>query len=236
MDHIEALRQLVEADRWIERVRAQRDHLPERTELAGVEQELRQLLADLKGAQTTLDPVATALATARQQTTSLEQRATQLAATLASSTGGARELEAIQHELESVRAKASDAETAELEMMETVEPLEATVRDIKERAQPLVSRRGELQATIAELEATLNEEIAALQANRVSCHEAVADPWRSRYDAAMTRVGVSGAAFVESGRCDGCRIALAPLDLDRFKHRAEGDVMECPECGRILLG
>ena len=121
-------------------------------------------------------------------------------------------------------------------LRETVEPLEATVRDIKERAQPLVSRRGELQATIAELEATLNEEIAALQANRVSCHEAVADPWRSRYDAAMTRVGVSGAAFVESGRCDGCRIALAPLDLDRFKHRAEGDVMECPECGRILLG
>ncbi len=236
MDHIEALRQLVEADRWIERVRAQRDHLPERTELADVEGELRQLLADLKAAQAVLDPAAASLEVARQQTAALEQRAAQLAATLATSTAGGRELEAIQHELDGVRAKASDAETVELELMETVEPLEGTVREIKERAQPFVSRRTELQATIAELEATLNEEIAALQENRAVCHEAVVEPWRSRYDAALARVGGAGGAFVDGGRCDGCRIALAPLDLDRFKHRAEGDVMECPECGRILLG
>ena len=80
MDHIEALRQLVEADRWIERVRAQRDHLPERTELADVEGELRQLLADLKAAQAVLDPAAASLEVARQQTAALEQRAAQLAA------------------------------------------------------------------------------------------------------------------------------------------------------------
>ena len=236
MDHIEALHQLVEADRWIERVRAQCDHLPERTDLAGVESELRQLLADLKAAQAVLDPMAASLEAARQQTATLEERASQLATRLASSTAGGRELEAIQHELDGVRSKASDAETMELELMDVVEPLEATVRDIKERAQPLVSRRTELQATIAELEGTLNDEISALQENRAVCHEAVAEPWRSRYDAALARVGGAGGAFVESGRCDGCRIALAPLDLDRFKHRAEGDVMECSECGRILLG
>jgi predicted nucleic acid-binding Zn-ribbon protein len=40
---------------------------------------------------------------------------------------------------------------------------------------------------------------------------------------------------VVEGRCDGCRLALAPLDHDRFKSRALDTFMDCPECGRLLL-
>jgi predicted nucleic acid-binding Zn-ribbon protein len=56
-----------------------------------------------------------------------------------------------------------------------------------------------------------------------------------RYNAALARVGTSGAANVIEGRCDGCRIALSPLDLDRWKSQAPDAFMDCPECGRLLL-
>jgi predicted nucleic acid-binding Zn-ribbon protein len=236
MDLETSLRQLVEADRWIERVRAQRDHLPERSDLQDVEGQLRALLSDLKEAQGALDPVRAAFEEAQRSAASLEQRAAQLSKQLATSTGGAKELEALQHELVSVQSRLSDAETLELEHMEALEPLEARLQQVKAQAQPLVARRAELQTSLAELEASLNEEISALSVSRVAAHAAVVEPWRSRYDAAMARVGVSGASFLDAGRCDGCRIALAPLDVDRFKHRTPGDPMECPECGRILLG
>ena len=56
-----------------------------------------------------------------------------------------------------------------------------------------------------------------------------------RYESALARVGTSGAAVVLEGRCDGCRLALSPLDFDRFKAQPPDTFMDCPECGRILL-
>ena len=116
-----------------------------------------------------------------------------------------------------------------------LEPKEAVVDAIKRRAQPGVSRRAELQTLIKDLEGTLDEELAALVRTRAETARAVPDELRARYDAAMNRAGGSGAAQVVDGRCDGCRIALAPLDYDRFKSLTADTVMDCPECGRLLL-
>ena len=56
VEPLDALRALTEADRWIDRVVAQRDHLPEHAELATLEEELRALLAALHEAQAVLEP------------------------------------------------------------------------------------------------------------------------------------------------------------------------------------
>ena len=143
MSETEALRALMQADRWIDRVASQRNHLPEKTELATLEAELR--------------------------------------------------------------------------------------------AQPDVARRGELQARIAELEVSLDEELASLREGRRDCASALLPELLARYDAALVRAGTSGAAEVDAGRCDGCRIALSPLDVDRWKAQPSGTFLPCPECGRLLL-
>ncbi len=235
MEHVDALRSLLEADRWCERVRAQRDHLPEQAELTDVEAQLRALLAAIKEAQSVHDPLAAAYATAHESTVTLNARRDRLQKTLDASTGGARELESITHELESVSHACGEAEDVELTLLLDLEPAAERVESIKREAQPLVARRGELQGTIAGLVETLNEELQSLQHDRDARSGSVPEPWRGRYEAAAKRVGGSGAAFVDAGRCDGCRIALAPLDLDRFKGTVGGDLMECPSCGRLLL-
>jgi len=55
----EALRALMEADRWIDRVRSQKTHLPEIAELTALEAELRSLLKDLHDAESSLAPLKT---------------------------------------------------------------------------------------------------------------------------------------------------------------------------------
>jgi predicted nucleic acid-binding Zn-ribbon protein len=119
--------------------------------------------------------------------------------------------------------------------MMAVEPLDEAVGAIKAAAQPAVTRRSALQATISELHASLDEELAALHEQRRERAAAVAPELLTRYEASMKRVGTSGAAQVVAGHCDGCRIALSPLDLDRWKGQPEGSFMTCPECGRLLL-
>lgn len=229
------LRALNDADRWIERVSAQREHLPERAELDALEAELRSLLAALQEAQRAGDPVRQAYLGAQESARKLAARAKDIEGALASSTGSARDLGALQHELEQVRERLSAAEDEELDFLLALEPLDETIAAIKAQAQPGVARRAQLQSTLVQLRATLEEEIAALRVSRTALASGLEVLWRQRYDAALSRAGISGAAYVDAGRCDGCRIALSPLDFDRFRHLDAAVIMDCPECGRLLL-
>ena len=235
MSETDALRALMEADRWIDRVTSQRSHLPEIAELASVEGELTSLLGALREAQAELDPVRSAYDDAQREAQRLGARASDLNATLSASSANARELAALHKELDHVRELLSAAEDRELEYLLGVEPLEATVDAIKLRAQPLVQRRSELQRAIADLQATLDEELSALREQRTQRADEVSAVLLARYDAAFVRAGTSGAAQVDNGRCDGCRIVMSPLDVDRWKAQADGSFMACPECGRLLL-
>jgi hypothetical protein len=235
VNHLDALRALLEADRWIERVRAQRDHLPEITQRRAIEEELRTLLVKLKEVQVVADPLQASLDDVHEQARQLQERSAHLERALEASTAGARELVALQHELEQVRSRVATIEERELLLLIELEPLRTTMAEIRAAAQPLAARRGELEGSIAALTQTLDEELEHLTSSRLECASAVEEPWRSRYEATRKRVGGSGAALLDAGRCDGCRIALSPLDLDRMKGLAPGDLFECPECGRFLL-
>jgi predicted nucleic acid-binding Zn-ribbon protein len=231
----DALRALTEADRWIDRVGSQRSHLPEMAELTTLEDELRSLLKALQKAQVVQAPVQTAYEDARDEAARLAKRAADLEKTLSVSTANARELSALQNELDHVRELLGRSEDRELELLLALEPLDEVVSTIKAKAQPAVARRTELQGVIAELQATLDEELVSLRSARRERAAAVSPELLARYDAALVRAGTSGAARVDAGRCDGCRIALSPLDVDRWTHQLAGTFMPCPECGRLLL-
>jgi len=229
------LRALTEADRWIDRVGAQRTHLPEIAELAALEAELRGLLKSLHDAEGAAAPVKVAFEKVAQESARLKARASDLDAKLATSTANARELAAIQTELTHVRELLGASEERELEQLLDLEPREDAIASIKQRAQPGVARRGELLSVIDELQASLDEELVALRASREQRASELSPALLKRYDAALARVGTSGASNVIEGRCDGCRLALSPLDFDRWKSHAPDTFMDCPECGRLLL-
>lgn len=235
MSDTDDVRGLMEADRWIDRVNAQKTHLPEQTELAALEVELRQLIKDLHEAEARLVPVKGQYDNIARESAHLRQRAGALDARLSTSTANARELAAIQSELTHVRALLAANEDRELELLMAVEPIEEDVTSIKQRAQPGVARRAELLETIAQLRASLDDELVALRASRSEKAAVLSTALLTRYDAALKRAGTSGASQVVDGRCDGCRIALSPLDFDRFKSLPADTFMECPACGRLLL-
>jgi predicted nucleic acid-binding Zn-ribbon protein len=225
----------MEADRWIDRVVSQKTHLPESVELSALEIELRGLVRQLNDAQANLAPVRAAYEEAQNEGNRLRARAENLDKTLSNSTANARELAALQTELSHVRELLERSDDLELEYLMAVEPLDEAVSAVKAAAQPAAARRGELQATIAELQVSLDDELGALHQQRAERAAAVVPALLARYEAAFKRVGTSGAAQVVSGHCDGCRIALSPLDVDRWKGQPEGTFMTCPECGRLLL-
>ncbi len=230
----EDLRALMEADRWLERLAGQRTTLLERVELARVEGDLRERLGALRAAEASLEPLTRAYDDASAESARLRERRDRLAARLEASRD-ARESTALAGELAQVRDALGAAEDRELEALVEVEPAAESVAALRREAQPLAARRAELIAALAALESSLDEEIAAQRAEREAAATKVEGALRARYEAALARAGGAGAAQVLEGRCDGCRIALSPLDFDRWRHAPEGTYPECPSCGRLLL-
>jgi hypothetical protein len=118
----EALRQLMEADRWIDRVIAQRSHLAEMAELEALEGELRRWSRELAVAKQAQTPVRAGYDAATIEAQRLAKRAGELEKALASTTASARDLAAVHKELEHVRQLLAAAEDRELELMIEVEP------------------------------------------------------------------------------------------------------------------
>ena len=230
-----ALRALMEADRWIDRVIAQRDHLPEAGELTVLEGQLRGEVSAIRDAEGVVAPLRASYEDVAARADRIQRRRRELETALATSTSGARDLAAMQHELQSIAAQGDLADEEALELLESIEQHDNSIGQLREQIKPKLARREALRSTVDGLRASLDEEVSSLRTSRVELELAVPESLRVRYQRAMARVGTSGAAQVVDGRCDGCRIALAPLDLDRAKSQAGDSFTDCPSCGRILV-
>lgn len=225
----------MQADRWIEKVRSQREHLIESGELAEVEDTLRELASRLGAVEVVRRPTRDQFNEAADTAQTLRQRRSDLERRLQNATVPARELNAMHQELEHLAKILNEAEDREVELLLEMEPLDDAATQIKTEAQPLAQRRADLQVAIKQLQSSLDDEIAHLLLTRSETSELVPAKVRARYELALARCGTSGAALFDAGRCDGCRIELSPLDRDRFRAVAPGEFFDCPECGRILL-
>ncbi len=235
LDDLAALRALMEADRWRERVRARRTHLPEAQELAVVEGELRALAGALREAEAARGPVGGLYDEARAAAQRLRDRLGDLEGRLGARDALARDLASLQAERDKVAELLGEADDRELAALFALEPLDQAIADVRAQAQPLAARRAELQGAVRELTASLDEEVAARDVEREPLVAALPADLRDRYESAFARVGTSGAAEVVDGHCDGCRIALSPADRDRWRASTPAALMDCPECGRVLL-
>ncbi len=224
----------MDADRWVDRVTSQRDHLPESAELQKIEDELRALASRSHALEAERKPTRDRFNEAADTASTLRQRRNDLEIRLNAASANPRELVAMQSELAHLNEKLSKAEDREVELLLELEPLDEVAHEISTAAQPLVQRRHELQAAIAELTATLNDELEHLRQSRDEAASRVPEELRRRYDQALRRSGVSGAALLDGGKCDGCRVSLSPLDQDRWKAEPNG-FLPCPHCGRLLL-
>ncbi|MGC8499092.1 MAG: zinc ribbon domain-containing protein [Acidimicrobiales bacterium] len=234
MAEAEMLHDLIEADRWLERVRQQREHLPEQGELDRIEESLRIRVAKVRETEDAVMRARQAYDEQAERAERLRQRHRELERALHQSSGS-RDLVAIEAEARSVAHQCDEADERALDLLAQVEDLEVSVREQRHEVQPDLDRRRELRETLTTLRWSLGEEAERLATEREQLSEGLSPTLRARYERARGRAGVAGGAFVVDGRCDGCRLALSPLDLDRFRRRPADEVVECPSCGRILV-
>jgi predicted nucleic acid-binding Zn-ribbon protein len=145
-----------------------------------------------------------------------------------------KQLEELQHELETLERRQSSLEDSLLEVMERREQLtteqaaeSAKVDGLQQDMAAAAQARDEAIADIDRLRAERggrrDEVVAGMDPDLVKLYE------RQRASAGV------GAARLLGRRCGACRIEIDQGEMARISAAADDDVLRCPECGAILL-
>jgi predicted nucleic acid-binding Zn-ribbon protein len=149
--------------------------------------------------------------------------------------GSPRELEGLQHELESLARRQSELEDIELEIMERLET-------VQQRLTGLATEQAENDAALAAVTARLDQayaeidrEAAGLSEERTALAAGIPADLLTLYDKLRAQHGGVGAAALKARRCEGCRLELDQTEINRIRSAPEDEVLRCEECRRILV-
>ena len=213
MRGMERVLELQELDTAIDRLEQRRSQLEAGAELAAARKEMEDAESRLGELRLALDAVG-------RESSRLEHEIDSMGAKLAAedkrmydgSIANPKELDALQHEIASLRERRSRAEDDLLELMERREDLESRAAGADTEA---AAARDRLEGVGGDAARELDEELLELYE-----------------DLRRQKKGVGAAAIVD-GVCQACHEKLSAVELDKLKH-TEG-VKRCEYCRRIVV-
>lgn len=212
-----------------------RRNLPEDTELTKLEAELAVMTDERARAQADVDDLDRDIRRVDADVEQVKQRAQRNQARLDAGQGTAKELEALQHELISLRKRQSDLEDAELELMERKEAAQAALAEATARLEKATHNRDAVSARRNAALAEITAEEDRRRSEREPIVAKIPADLLALYEKIRADQGGIGAAVLRARRCEGCRLELAGSDLDMIRKSTPDEVVRCENCRRILI-
>ncbi|WP_310527223.1 C4-type zinc ribbon domain-containing protein [Nocardioides sp.] len=146
-----------------------------------------------------------------------------------------KDLERMQHELESLERRIGSLEDTELEIMEQLEEAQRT-------ADTLAAQLAETDDQIAELAAVrdarwveIDASLAESEVARAAAIEGLPEDLLALYERLRVHKGGVGAAALRARQCGGCQLTIDAAELGVIRAAAADQVVRCEECQRILV-
>jgi predicted nucleic acid-binding Zn-ribbon protein len=153
---------------------------------------------------------------------------------LADGSTSAKELEKLQHEVQTLSARRSELEEVELEIMLRIDSIKERLQELRAEEVVLVSASEEIQSRKVASSAAIESEITSLIEERKAIAATVDGALLELYEKIRSNSG-TGAAAMRDGRCDGCHLAINSVEISRMKTLASDEVVRCEECRCILV-
>ena len=209
--------------------------LPEIEQLLHIEKRVTAANDELAVVKSEADQIALELRRGEVDVETVTDRITKDEARLSSGNATPKELEQLQHEVESLKKRQEALEEIELEIMI--------------RNDAVIARSNTLTTDLASLQ-TLKDEISGrLQSATDEINKVIADKNTARnlvagkiekalidlYEKIRGNAGGVGAAALVGNKCNGCNLAINAVEMDRIKSLAKDELLRCEECRRILV-
>ena len=223
-------------DSKLDQLAHRRRTLPELGEVARAGSSLTETADLLVAAQTEESDVSREVAKAEADVEAVRSRSVRDRQRMDSgAVGSAKELEALQHEVESLARRQSDLEDIELEAMERLESIQARVAELTGRKQALTEQLADLERRRDELFADIDRDAEYISGERARAATGLPEDLMALYAKLRADQGGIGAAALWQGKCQGCRLQLTPMEIARVRNAPGEEVLRCEECRRILV-
>jgi predicted nucleic acid-binding Zn-ribbon protein len=143
-----------------------------------------------------------------------------------------KELQALGHEVETLKENNQRLEGEVLASMQAAEPRGPRIKELTELIE---GKRAELKAAEKEIAAEVEDLKLSIQRQRVERDRAAAlveNALLQRYEMIFSRRGGLAVAVARAGTCQGCRMRLPPQLYNEVQKHLQ--IHFCPNCQRIL--
>lgn len=234
MRGLERILELQELDSAIDRLDHRREALEAGEELSALRKEMEEADARLGEIRLAGDAVA---AESRRLELEIESMNAKLDAEQKRMYDGSivnpKELEALQHEISSLKDRRSRAEDDLLEQMVRKEDLDARGLEAEKDATAARARVEEVGGDAVKELDQISADLAARRTEREALVPAFDEELLELYDELRESKHGVGAAAIVDGVCQACHEKLSAVELDRLK-RTDG-VKRCEYCRRIVV-
>ena len=233
-EELELLLELQATDHRVRKVRHQLDDLPE-------QQQLEATLARAGELDRGHDDVRVELERASSRQRQLEReievlsdrRDAERARLYDGTVAHAREMKAVEAEIETTTRRIDEHEELLLEVLEQVEGLETQAAAFVADGEVARGQAAELEAARDAAARDLLVELGELEADRSRRASQLPEELLARYEAAAQRAGGTGVGKLIDGSCTACRLSMSRADVGELL--AGPPLTTCPQCRRLLV-
>ena len=146
-----------------------------------------------------------------------------------------RDLQVLQDEITGLRSRQGVLEERAIEALLEAEELGGQAEALEEQRAAGGERVTVMEAELAAAEAAIDEQLAALEGTRTEAAARAEAPAVAKYEQLRQTFGPSTAVTFDPSSGCGCSQQMPAVEVARIKRCAEGEVLDCAECGRLVL-
>ena len=235
-DALNLLLLVQEKDNQILALQHQIKRLPEREEIQTKEEEKSELLNQIQTVQSELHENERVQKRLEDEVATLEDRIQRQQNKLYSGEVKAiKELQALEADIEGLKERQMLVEDQIIEVMELNEPIIERIKELKNTKDGLEGTITELQKSLMQSEQELETLTTQAEEERDELTKDVQEELLGIYDNIRRQPGRVGIALLSGSTCRGCHLDLPAVEVDRIKKLPNDTLINCEECGCILV-
>ena len=209
--------------------------LPEIEQLLHIDKRITSANEELAQVKAEADQIALELRRGEVDVETVTDRIKKDEARLSSGNATPKELEQLQHEIESLKRRQVALEEIELEIMVRAEASSARVNTLTTDLRSLETLKSEINQRLATATTDINLLILSKTTARNEVVAKIEKPLLDLYEKIRTSNGGIGAASLVADKCNGCNLTINAVEMNRIKALAADELLRCEECRRILV-
>ena len=209
--------------------------LPEIEQLLHIEKRVTAANDELSVVKSESDQIALELRRGEVDVETVTDRIKKDEARLSSGNATPKELEQLQHEVESLKKRQEALEEIELEIMIRNDAVIARKNTLTTDLTSLQTLKDEISGRLQSATDEINKVIAEKYTARTLVANKIEKALLDLYEKIRGNGGGVGAAALVGNKCNGCNLAINAVEMERIKSLAKDELLRCEECRRILV-